>query len=355
MIHRLSRRTFVTWGVVATAGLGASAEGGEAGKEAAKAPVPLREYDVLRAFPPGRLEALTASDMPDAQGLTGGNRRLGHWLEAGPQRGSCRAVIAAVVAGDLSRADQAWTGVTVAFGHQRADGGFHAEKRPQGSSAIEGPAAVETAYFFLQEVGRMLLVIRQSPHETHFGDRIRSLEPRLRKACDYLLAGESTILPKSRKAVNRVLIAAKAFGLCGKFLDDPRMTAACHRLVSEALKMRDEDGVFIEHGGRDSSYNAVSILFGQVLALHVPLPELDSALDRAARWQVTRVLPSGEVDNRGNTRTGVGKEPGFDGKPKEINYGEVVQALTLHGIVHKDPAALEAAERAFRYLKSRQV
>jgi hypothetical protein len=309
----------------------------------------LREYDVLRAFPPGRLAALTSSDMPDAQGLTGGNRSVGHWLEAGPQRGSCRAVIAAVVAGDLDRADRAWRGTEVAFEHQRPDGGFLAEKRPTGSSAIEGPAAVETAYFFLQEVGRMLLVIRQSPHAAHFEDRIRVLEPKLRKACEYLLAGESTILPKSRKAVNRVLIAAKAFGTCGKFLDDPRMIAASRRLVAEALKLRDEDGVFIEHGGRDSSYNAVSILFGQVLALHVPMPELDAALDQAGRWQVTRVLPTGEVDNRGNTRTGVGKEPGFDGKPKGINYGEVVQALTLYGLVHNDPAALEAAERVFQF------
>lgn len=54
----------------------------------------------------GRSEALTANDVPDAQGLTGGNRTVGKWIEAGAQRGSCRAVIAAVVAGDLERADQ---------------------------------------------------------------------------------------------------------------------------------------------------------------------------------------------------------------------------------------------------------
>ena len=58
------------------------------------------EYEVLRSFPPGRLAVLTANDMPDAQGLTGGNRGVGKWIEAGAQRGSCRAVIAAVVAGD---------------------------------------------------------------------------------------------------------------------------------------------------------------------------------------------------------------------------------------------------------------
>ena len=311
----------------------------------------LREYEVLRSFPPGRLAALTANDLPDAQGLTGGNRSVGKWIEAGAQRGSCRAVIAAVVAGDLERADQAWRGIETAFAHQREDGGFEAAVRPTGSSAAEGGAAVETAYFFLQEYGRAVLVIRQSPHEAHFRERIAALEPKLRRACAFIAAGESTILPKSRKAVNRVFIAAKAFGTCGKVLGDESLVETSRRLVKEALLQRDAYGVFLEHGGRDSSYNAVSILFGEILGLHVPMPELDAAFPPAARWQASRVLVSGEVDNRGNTRTGVGKEPGYDGRPKSINHGEVTMALTLHGIIHRDPLVMAASDRAFAWMQ----
>jgi len=313
------------------------------------------EYDILRSFPPGRLEALTASDMPDAQGFTGGNRTVGRWLEAGPQRGSCRAVIGAVVAGDLDRADRAWQGIEVAFTHQRADGGFTAETRPNGSSAAVGGAAVETAYFFLQEYGRAVLVIRESPHEAHFRDRIEALRPRLRRACDFIAAGEATILQRSRKAVNRVLIAAKAFGTCGRVLGDDALIDTSRRLVTEALRLRDANGVFIEHGGQDSSYNAVSLLFGQVLALHVPLPELDAAFPAAAEWQIGRVLVSGEVDNRGNTRTGVGLEPGFNGQPKGINHNEVILALQYHGLVHRNPAALEAADRVFAWTQRERL
>jgi polyhydroxybutyrate depolymerase len=311
----------------------------------------LREYDVLRSFPPGRLAALTANDMPDAQGLTGGNRTVGKWIEAGAQRGSCRAVIAAVVAGDLERADKAWRGIDITFSHQREDGGFEAVVRPTGSSAAKGGAAVETAYFFLQEYGRAILVIRQSPHEAHFRDRIAALEPRLRKACAFIAAGESTILPKSRKAVNRVFIAAKAFGTCGIVLRDESLVATSRRLVKEALLQRDDAGVFIEHGGRDSSYNAVSILFGEILGLHVSIPEMEAAFPAAARWQASRVMVSGEVDNQGNTRTGVGKEPGYNGQPKSINQGEVTMALTLHGIIHRDPVVMAASDRAFAWMQ----
>lgn len=310
---------------------------------------PLREFDVLRSFPPGRLAALSSNDMPDAKGLTGSNRGNGSWLEAGPQRGSCRAVIAAVVAGDLAAADAAWRGIDVAFAHQRDDGGFEAEVRPNGASAKPYGAAVETAYFFLQELGRAILVIRQSPHEAHFHARIEALEPRILRACDFVSGGYDTIIERSSKAVNRIVIAAKAFGTCGLVLKDERLVATSRKLVAHALTLRDAEGVFIEHGGRDSSYNVVSILFGQVLALHVSLPEFEAALPAAVKWQLSKIRENGEVDVTGNTRTGVGKEKSYSGQPKNVNYNEVVFALTYYGIVHHDPAALGAADRVFAF------
>ena len=309
----------------------------------------LREYDVLRSFPPGRLAALSAGDKPDSKGLTGGNRANGSWLEAGPQRGSCRAVIAAVVANDLAAADDAWRGIDVAFAHQRDDGGFEAEIRPNGASAKSHGAAVETAFFFLQELGRAILVIRESPHEAYFHARIAALEPKLRRACDFLSEGYDTIIAKSGHTVNRTIIAAKAFGTCGLVLHDDKLVATSRKLIAHALTRRDQDGVFIEKGGRDSSYNVVSIYFGQVLALHVPLPEFEAALPAAVAWQLTRIKETGEVDVTGNTRTGVGKEKGYTGQPKQVNYTEVVLALTFYGIVHKDQAALAAADRVFAY------
>lgn len=321
---------------------------------AASAPRAKRtEYEVLRGFPPNRLAALSAGDWPDTNGFTGGNRTLGRWLEAGPQRGSCRAVIAAVVADNLVAADDAWRGIDLAFSHQRADGGFEATLRPNGQSAQSLAPAVETAFFFLQELGRALLVIRESPHEAHFHDRITTLEPKLRRACAFLESGYDTILPNHGHAVNRVIIAAKAFGTCGLALHDEGLVSRARQLMTFALSRRDDAGVFLEKGGRDSSYNAVSILFGEVLALHLPLPEFEAALPAAVAWQVSRVHDDGEIESAGNTRTGVGKEPGYDGQPKKVNYNEVILALTIYSIVHDDAPARAAAERAFQFQKSR--
>jgi len=313
---------------------------------------PLREYDILRAFPTGRLAALSAGDKPDAEGFTGSNHAHQYWVESGPQRGSCRAVIAAVIADDLAAADNAWRGIDVTFSHQTANGGFESKPQANGKDSSAFNNNVETAYFFLQELGRAILIIRQSPHAEHFTARIAALEPKLRRAADYINSGFDTIIPKVGHSVNRVIIAAKAFGTCGLVLGDEKLITQSRRLIAHAITLRDEGGVFIENGGRDSSYNVVSILFGSQLALHVPLPEFEAILPAALAWQLTRVLPNGEVDVKSNTRTGVGKEANAFGQAKTVNYHEVVYALTYFGLIHHNTACLEVADRVFAYTRS---
>ncbi len=311
------------------------------------------EYELLHSIPRERFRALMGDSRPDSRGFNGNNARAGRWIEVGTQRGSCRAVIIGVVSDDLAYADDAWRGIETAFAHQRVDGGFEANARPNGASAKSLGASVETSYFFLQELGRAILVIRKSPYEAHFHDRIAALEPNLRRATAFISSGYDTIIANSTHAVNRIIIAAKAFGLCGLVLHDEQLVATARRLIAHALTRRDQEGVFIENGGRDSSYNAVSILFGQVLALHLTLPEFEAALPKAVAWELTRIQESGEIDVTGNTRTGVGKEKSYFGEPKEVNYGEVAQALTLYGMVHHDSAALAAGARVFDYWQSR--
>lgn len=313
---------------------------------------PITEYELLRKIPKERLRILIGDNKPDEKGFIGTNHRAGYWIEAGTQRGTCRVVVYGVVTGDLAAADEAWRGIETTFAHQLEDGRFEANDRPNGTSAKPLGAAVETAFFFLQELGRAILVIRQSPHEKHFHDRIVAIEPKMRKAMAFVAAGYDTIIKNSSHAVNRIFIAAKAFGLCGLALNDEKLIALSHKLVAHGLTRRDADGIFSENGGRDSSYNAASILFGQTLALHLPIPEFEAALAKPVAWQVSRIRPNGEVDVTGNTRTGVGKEPSYFGEPKTVNYSEVIQALTMYGLLHNDKAALAAADRAFTFWRA---
>ena len=315
---------------------------------------PASEYELLKNFPAGRLAALSAGDRPDANGFTGGNRSEKRWMEAGMQRGGCRAVVAAVVAGNLAAADDAWRAIDTAFAHQLPDGGFESNPRGKGDIGPADPhtARVQAAFFFMQELGRAVLVIRESPHEAHFHARIAALEPKVRRGCAFIQAGYDTIIENSSKAVNRLFIAAKAFGLCGLVLHDDQLVATAHQLVALALTLRDEGGVFIEKGGRDSSYNAGSILFGEQLAAHLALPEFAAALPAVVAWQLTMIRESGEVDVSANTRTGVGTET-YLGQSKGVNYNEVVFALTHYGLERGDAKALAAADKVLAWSQAK--
>ena len=145
-----------------------------------------------------------------------------------------------------------------------------------------------------------------------------------------------------------------AFRTCvshGVVLGDEKLMANSRTLIAHALTLRDREGVFIERGGRDSSYNVVSILFGTVLGLHLAIPDFEAALPAAIKWELTRIKPNGGVNVSGNTRTGVGKEPGYNGQPKGINHNEVILALALHGVVHGDRRAMDAAGRVLAWTR----
>jgi hypothetical protein len=309
------------------------------------------EYALLRQAPPEAFEFIANKTEPDEQGFIGFNHIDGKWYEAGMQRGGCRMLIGAVVSGDEKRADAAWRAIDATFAHQIDDGGFLSNLKPNDTAPPTKADRVETAFFFLQELGRAILIIQASPMEAHFHDRIQTLEPKLRRATAFLQSGFDGIVLKCGHTANRLLIAAKAFGLCGVVLNDDALKASSAKLVEAALKRRDEDGVFIERGGRDSSYNAVSLLMGQVLLLYIPNPELDAAMVKTMAWERTRIKDTGEVEVAGNTRTGVGREKGISGKPKEVNYPEVAQALCYFGMVHDDPSAIALAKKVQAWKK----
>ncbi|MCX6926151.1 MAG: hypothetical protein NT154_23530, partial [Verrucomicrobia bacterium] len=205
---------------------------------------PLTEYELLRSIPREHFRALMGDSRPDSRGFNGTNARAGRWVEAGTQRGSCRAVITGIITDDLAYADDAWRGIEATFERQRADGGFEANDRPNGGSAKSFSASVQTAYFFLQELSRAILVIRESPYEAHFHDRITTLEPKIRRATAFITSGYDTIIADSSRAANRIVIAAKAFGLCGLALHDDQLVAKSRKLMAHALTLRDQDGVF---------------------------------------------------------------------------------------------------------------
>lgn len=314
------------------------------------------EYELLKKLPPEVQAFIVDHGVPDEQGYTSFNHRDQKWYEAGMQRGGCRMVIGAVLDGDTARADAAWKAIEVTFAHQLDDGGFESNLKPGDTFPATKVERVETACFFLQECSRAILIIQASPRAPQFKERIDALLPKLKHAGEFIESGRDALVWKVGHTANRLLIAAKAFGLTGIVLKDETLKASAGKLVEEALKRRDEGGVFIENKGRDSSYDAVCMLMAQVLSIYLPNPALDDAVQKTMAWLRTRVEDDGKVQVEGNTRTGVGKEASpLAGHPKQVNYPEVAQTFAFYSQLHDDPACLKIAKKVDAYRKSHSL
>jgi arylsulfatase A-like enzyme len=305
---------------------------------------PASAYDLLATAPPETVQLLATVGEPDEHGRVGYHRQHGRWYQVGLQRAGCWYMIAGIMAGDRERVDLAWRAVDLAFAHQVEDGGFLSVKRPD-RREHDFDQRIETTYFFMQELGHALLLLQQSPLEPEYRERIAALRPGLQHAMEFLLSGLAGIEAKVGHTANRLLIAAKAFALNGVLLEDERFQEAARYLIGVALERRDEDGVFFEGGGRDSSYNAVCLLMAQVIDLFMPDPRIAAAMRPAMAWQLTRIHPDGEVSIEGNTRTGTGAERNRQGGVKTVNYREVGLALLYYGLREDEPELVALAGR----------
>ena len=150
------------------------------------------------------------------------------------------------------------------------------------------------------------------------------------------------------EAPNRLLFDALAFGLSGILADDDELKRLGREYVDLAMNCyRDSDGVFLEKGGHDSSYQAVAALKLQVWTTHFADKKLDSAVDRAIAWELARIGPDGRVDTAGNTRTGRGQEQ-WMGHEKDVNLSEIALCLLYHYARTGDKESLVAARRSWQ-------
>ena len=110
------------------------------------------------------------------------------------------------------------------------------------------------------------------------------------------------------------------------------------------------EGYFIEKGGYDSSYNGVALKLAIELLsiMDYESVALEAAVLRAARWQVGRILESGEVSTEGNTRVYPGGED-FLGMEKQLDVVKTVKALYYLSVIADDPALRTLGNRVANF------
>jgi hypothetical protein len=267
--------------------------------------------------------------VPDANGMIGYNRE--GFKAAAFQRGATVRLAIAAANGDEKLADTCWKAVDAAFDHQTKEGNF-------------GDPATSVA-FWLCELCRTLLVVRDSPVASHFTERIAALGPKIALAAKWLGQQKSVLQSEDGKAPNRLFFDAEAFGFAGLLLNDAALQTVSREFLDQGMKLyRPEDGVFLEHGGGDSSYQAVCLLRLQEIVLRFPDSGIEEAIRKGAKWEFGRIGPDGAISTEGNTRVKPGGEK-FMGREKQPNIGEISAALLYYYGRTGDKEALAAVER----------
>jgi hypothetical protein len=293
-----------------------------------------QELGILKKMPADLLR-YTGGARPDADGMVSYNQ--GGFKSPEFQRGAMHYLVRAVVRQDQRCIDEGWQAIDATFRQQSEKGNFGRDGAPHG-----GPSAVA---FWLADLSQALLILRESDLAPKYQRRIDELIPKVHQAARWLAQPryQERLQREDAEAPNRLLFDALAYGLSGLLAGDDELKQVGRRFVDLAMThFRASDGVFLEKGGADSSYQAVATLKLQVWTLHFPDKTLDAAIDLAIRWELGRIGPDGQIDVTGNTRTGLGQEQ-WMGHDKGVNQSEVTLCLLYQYARAGDCQALAAA------------
>jgi hypothetical protein len=303
------------------------------------------EIQLIHDMPQYIMDRLDNGNHPDSNGMIGYNR--GGWLFVGFQRGAMVYLLLSAADGDQAGADDAWRAIDAAFYYQRPDGGFHIG-HPLGPY-IARVDSLNDVSFWLAKLCHALVILQASELGPAFESRIQALLPKIELSALWLADGADVLAYGDSDAPNRLFFHACAFGFSGILLGNEGLIALGRQFAAQGIGAQRADGVFLELGGHDSSYQGVSLLQLQQYANHFPHPAADAALQLGAAWEVTRVMPTGEIDVTDNTRTGSDQEDFIDGS-KEVSYIEVLLALLYSGEAQDYGLSTAAAIRIFDYL-----
>ena len=279
-------------------------------------------------------------------GAAGRNRN--GFLEISAQRAGTKMILRGLADRDEQLIERGVRAIEYGFRRQHPDGSF-----ANGLGLPEtNPDALEADAFFLQAVGHAYLILRQSSYAERFLPRFDHLKPRIAKALQWLETYQEVLERKAERAPNRLMFDALAFSLNGRVINREQYRHLGDRWVMKTLRKQRADGVFPEHEGGDSGYQAVTLLLLQIYALYASSPDLRNriavAVQKGITWEKTRIRPDGKVDTAGNTRTGRCRET-FFGRCKEVNYPEVILCFLYHARLFGDPESAILAQKILRY------
>jgi hypothetical protein len=304
-----------------------------------------REVEILSALS-GRhyfqaLHSVKGSmSMINDAGAVGRNKK--RFSDVAAQRDALWLIRRGLINEDHQAVNKGVQAFAYAFNHQAPDGNF------KNAKGVDAKTAVGVDAFFLYSYTYAYLLLKDSEQFRQQFLALSRHRGKMEKAVFWLKLNTKELYRQDRHTPNRLLFDAMAFFFAGKISSVEEFSDAGQYFIAEALKAQRDDGVFLEKGGYDTSYQAVNILNLCHLIFYVEQPELRATLRHSLRkavlWLDTKIDRAGIVSAAGNTRTGLGQEV-QSGKKKDINYPEVALSLYYSAYILSLPSLAEKADR----------
>lgn len=275
-------------------------------------------------------------------------RNVADFTDVAAQRDAGWLMLMGLADADAVYVEKAIRAVEYAFEHQHPQGYF------QNGLGVAASKAVNADTFFLQAYGRIYWLLKASSFKGAYLSRLDGLNANLQRALTWLRHNTDEMRRQDGKTANRLAFDALAFLLNGKILGDSALMEVGIGFLNDVLALQTPQGFFLEKGGYDSSYQAVTLM-----NLAAILPVLDSenlrqetilSMGKGQNWLKSRILANGQVSAIGNTRTGEGQET-FFGKTKDINYAEVAMSLFSWSVIADDQQAQALARNVVNFAR----
>ncbi len=307
------------------------------------------DASVYRAFTT-EFQTLAGKGIPkDKSGLLGRNRKWGKLYSPRFQLGAGKGLRITLVAGDLGRAKKAYLGIKKGTEAIEENGYIRTmipETIARGRSLSEGGIASAAAFYLGDAcLGIIAMEARMGVNKIANKKSRKMTKKAIDRGIAWLLTQQEVLMKYDHHAPNRLLFDALAFQACGVLAHNEPSIKAASIFVQNAIQLLKPEGYFLEGGGWDTSYQAVSINVGKdVLLAGFQSSELENSLYKAAVWLEKRIDNSGRVNSSGNKRTCEGGES-FLGNPKKIALDDVFMSLAYLGMMKQDKKLLNAAKR----------
>ena len=277
-------------------------------------------------------------NVPDTSGAYGPNTRAPRsawFLEY--QRAGGTDVIAGVLRHDPNLIRMGVLMFSFGLDREAPNGSF-----PGSATPFHGTA------MFLSESAPALVFLKSSSYAPQFSSPLARDAQAMRRAAYYMVravGGPGKIDDHDKN--HRWFEAAIALGATGILSGDRTLVQWSKAYARSGVRMERPDGVMPEDGGHDSGYQALGMVsatrYLDLVAAGPLFRSLYSALQRGERWELSRVLPDGSINQSGDTRTAGCREHDPAGRCKTVFYAPIFSALAHWAAVSDSAAYAKAA------------